>query len=91
MAPTDLSVSPTTLTAAEVSALSATELAAVGAAYGITAPTAASVSAAITAAHTAFSVTNGDYATAMANDGFASITGPTAWPPATTWCWLAKA
>ena len=75
MAPTDLSVSLTTLTAAEVSALSATELAAVGAAYGITAPTAASVSAAITAAYTAFSVTNGDYATAMANDGFASITG----------------
>lgn len=75
MVSTDLSVSLTTLTAAEVSALSATELAAVGAAYGITAPTAASVSAAITAAYTAFSVTNGDYVSALANDGAANITG----------------
>ena len=71
----DLAVTLTPLTLAEVTALSATEIAAAGAAYNITAPTAASVSAAITAAYTAFNVTNHDYATAMANDGAANITG----------------
>ncbi|AQR66343.1 hypothetical protein BXU06_15805 [Aquaspirillum sp. LM1] len=75
MATTDLAVTLTPLTATEVAALSATEIAAAGAAYGLTAPTAATVSAAIAAAYTAFSVTNGDYVTAMANDGAASITG----------------
>lgn len=75
MATTDLAVTLTPLTATEVAALSATEIAAAGAAYGLTSPTAATVSAAIAAAYTAFSVTNGDYMTAMANDGAASITG----------------
>lgn len=75
MATTDLAVTLTPLTATEVAALSATEIAAAGAAYGLTAPTAATVSAAIAAAYTAFSVTNGDYVTALANDGAASITG----------------
>ena len=75
MATTDLAVTLTPLTATEVAALSATEIAAAGAAYGLTAPTAATVSAAIAAAYTAFSVTNGDYVTALANDGAANITG----------------
>lgn len=75
MTTADLAVTLTPLSATEVAALSATEIAAVGAAYGLTAPTAATVSAAIAAAYTAFSVTNGDYVTAMANDGAANITG----------------
>ncbi|SER07554.1 beta strand repeat-containing protein [Giesbergeria anulus] len=70
----DLGVTLTPLTATEVGALSAVELAAVGAAYGITAPTAASVSAAIAAAYTTFTGF-GDYVTALANDGTANITG----------------
>lgn len=70
----ELSVTLTSLTAAEVAALSATDLAAAGAAYGIAAPTSTSVHAAITAAHTLFS-TNGDYNTAMTNDAAANIVG----------------
>lgn len=70
----DLGVTLTPLTATEVGALTATELAAAGAAYGIVSPTAATVSAAIAAAYATFTGF-GDYATALANDGTANITG----------------
>lgn len=72
----DLGIAVTPLTLNEVTALSATELAAVGAAYGLTAAniTAASVHAAMTTAYNAYT-TNGDYVTQLANDGAVVITG----------------
>jgi hypothetical protein len=79
---TDLAVTLTPLTLAEVTSLSATEIAAAGAAYGITAPTAASVYAAMTGNSTTVGslgfgsfTSYGDYSTALANDGTANITG----------------
>jgi hypothetical protein len=70
----ELSVSLTPLTLADVNALSAADIAAAGAAYGIVSPTSATVFAAITAAHTLYT-TNADYNTAMTNDAAANIVG----------------
>ena len=76
MTTADLVIGLTPLTAVEVAALPASDLAAAGLAYGILAanvnPT--TVFAAMTAANTAY-LAKGDYVTAMTNNGLANVTG----------------
>lgn len=71
MVRTDLSVAIATPVAG---ALSAAEIAAAGAAYGIATPTEATVLAAMGVAKTAFD-TKGDYASALATDEIVNLTG----------------
>lgn len=72
---TDLSVNLTHMTAAEVAALPAAELASVAAAYSL--PVGSNATAVYNAMQTAVTTFNGygDYNTALANDGAANITG----------------